>query len=102
MEQDILQKIKNLKQKYEKEGFIIIGVFGSYARGEFGKDSDIDILYELKDEFYKRYPGFKIYPVLDYIEEEMQKELQHRVDLANMNALKEIGNKYILPEVVYV
>jgi len=102
MEKEILHKIKKLKQKYEKDGFIIIGVFGSYARGEFTGESDIDILYELKDEFYKRYPGFKIYPVLDQIEEEMQKELRHRVDLANMNALNEIGNKYILPEVVNV
>lgn len=102
MEQDIIQKLKNLKQKYEKEGFIIIGVFGSYARGESDKDSDIDILYELKDEFYKRYPGFKVYPVLDRIEGEIHAELRHRVDLANMNALNEIGNKYILPELVYV
>jgi len=102
MEQDILQKIKNLKQKYEKDGFVIIGVFGSYARGEYNEDSDIDILYELKDVFYKRYPGFKIYPVLDQIEEEIHEELRHRVDLANVNALNEIGNKYILPEVVYV
>jgi len=102
MEQDILRKLKKLKQKYEKDGFIIIGVFGSYARGESDNDSDIDILYELKDEFYKRYPGFKIYPVIDQIEEEIHSELLRRVDLANMNALNEIGSKYILPEVVYV
>lgn len=102
MEQKILSKIKILKQKYEKEGFIIIGVFGSYARGESSVDSDIDILYEIKDEFYKKYPGFKFYPVLERIEDEMQKELRHRVDLANIKALNEVGNKYILPELVYV
>ncbi len=102
MEQDILRKIKFLKQKYEKDGFIIIGVFGSYARGESGQESDIDILYEMKDEFYKKYPGFKVYPVLDRIEDEIEKELQHRVDLANIKALNEIGTKYILLELVYV
>lgn len=102
MENEIIQKIQNLKMKYEKDGFIIIGVFGSFARGDFTTGSDIDILYELKDDFYKKYPGFKTFPVLDRIEEDIEKELKHKVDLANVNALNEIGNKYILPEVVYV
>lgn len=102
MGKDILNKIQYLKQKYEKEGFIIVGVFGSYARGDYTADSDIDILYELKDEFYKRYPGFKVFPVLDKIEEEMQKELMYNIDLTNIKALNEIGNKYILPEVINV
>jgi len=102
MGKEIINKIKLLKEKYESEGFIILGIFGSYARGDFRDDSDIDILYELKAEFYNRYPGFEIYTAIDEIENDIRKELKHNVDLANRNALNEIGYKYILPEVVYV
>ena len=31
---EILQKLKELKPKYEEEGFLILGLFGSYARDE--------------------------------------------------------------------
>ena len=43
MKQEILDKIKVLKNKYEPEGFLIIGIFGSVARGEASKKSDIDL-----------------------------------------------------------
>lgn len=102
MEKEIFDKIRHLKEKYETDGFIILGVFGSYARGDYRNDSDIDILYELKTEFYNRYPGFEVYTAIDEIENDIRKELKHKVDLANRNALTEIGHKYILPEVIYV
>lgn len=102
MDRDLIKKIQILKEKYYSEGFVILGIFGSYARGDFGSDSDIDILYELSEEFYNRYPGFEIFMAIDEIEKNIRHELDHNVDLANRNALTEIGNKYILPEVVYV
>jgi len=102
MNKDLIEKIRHLKNEYEKDGFIILGIFGSYARGDFKDNSDIDILYELKDNFYKRYPGFEIYTAIDKIEKRIQDELKRDVDLANKNALNEIGCKYILPEVIYV
>jgi len=38
--EEILQKPKELKPKYEAEGFEILGLFGSYARGEETESSD--------------------------------------------------------------
>ncbi|MFH0975424.1 MAG: nucleotidyltransferase domain-containing protein [Spirochaetota bacterium] len=102
MNTTVINKIKNLKSKYEPEGFIILGVFGSYVRGEETENSDIDILYEMTDSFYKKYPGWDVIPVIEQIEKEFKKELGMEIDLANKNALNEIGKKYILPEVMYV
>jgi hypothetical protein len=34
---------------YEKYGVTEVGIFGSYARGEQGPESDLDILIELED-----------------------------------------------------
>jgi uncharacterized protein len=102
MNETLINKIKTLKEKYEKEGFVILGVFGSYARGEEVEHSDIDMLFEIKDSFYNKFKGWDIYPVIEKIEKNIEQELNHKIDMTNKNALNEIGKKYILPEVVYV
>jgi hypothetical protein len=79
-----------------------LGVFGSYARGDENEKSDIDILFEMTDSFYRKYPGWDVFPVIDEIEKEFSRTLKREVDLANKNALNDIGKKYILPEVQYV
>ena len=35
------------KRDYDSEGFMLLGVFGSQARGDSGSDSDLDLLYRL-------------------------------------------------------
>ncbi len=102
MNPELITKLKMLKKKYASEGFIILGIFGSYARDEQTPGSDIDILYELSEDIYERFPGWEIFPVLERIEQEIENELQSKVDIANKNALNEIGEKYILPEVIYI
>jgi uncharacterized protein len=99
-------KLKNnvlkLKKKYEAEGFIILGVFGSYARNQETKNSDIDILYRLDELFYEKYSGWDALGRIEDIKTEIEKFLGLTVDFANKNGLNEIGEKYILPEVAYV
>ena len=50
----IFENIKSLKKILQNDGFIIDGVFGSYARNEKLKDSDVDILYHLDKIFYDK------------------------------------------------
>ncbi len=102
MNMDIIDKIKRIKLKYESEGFIILGIFGSYARGDETEESDIDILFEMTDEFYGKHSGWNVFPVIDVIEKEFEEKLGKHIDLVNKNALNKIGKKYILPEVLYV
>ena len=46
---EYLQKLQQFKQQYSSEyGIERIGIFGSVARGEQTKNSDIDIYYEGK------------------------------------------------------
>ena len=102
MNKTILNKITKLKKKYEPAGFIVLGFFGSYARGEETPESDIDILYEMTDEFYLKYPGWNAISVIEDINKDFEHALGKKIDLANKSALNEIGRKYILPEVKYV
>jgi len=84
------RKDKLIREYYIKE----IGVFGSYARGEQGNKSDIDILVE----FSKPIDFFKF---LD-LEEELEKILNRRVDLVSKKALKPYIGRNILSEVIMV
>ena len=102
MKKIILEKVKQEKQKYELEGFNIIGFFGSFARLEENLQSDLDILYELSDEFLYRYNGWDLYFRINQIKLELEKSLNLHIDLANKNALDDIGRYFILQDLVYV
>ncbi|KHO50976.1 MAG: hypothetical protein QT05_C0047G0025 [archaeon GW2011_AR13] len=49
-----MEKLDSIKLKIARilknYGVVRAGIFGSYARGEQKKDSDIDILIELKEK----------------------------------------------------
>lgn len=102
MDKNIIEKLIKIKKSHEKLGFIILGIFGSYIRNEEQIDSDLDILYELTEDFYRKYPGWEMIPILTEIEHQCSKELGIKPDLVNKNALSEVSKKHILEEVFYV
>jgi predicted nucleotidyltransferase len=102
MNEMIIQNLKALKEKYLPEGFIIIGVFGSFAKDTEMEKSDIDILYELNERFLSANSGFDAYVKLDKIRLEIQRKLCRKIDMVNKNSLRRTGKKFILPETFYV
>ncbi|MEK6690071.1 MAG: nucleotidyltransferase family protein [Nitrospirota bacterium] len=80
-----------IKKKY---GVKKIGIFGSFARGEGKKGSDIDVLIELEDG----YETFDNYMDLKYFLEDL---FGRKVDLVTVEALKPQLKDDILQEVVY-
>lgn len=99
---DLLRKIKLLKPVYEKEGFVIDGIFGSYARGEQTPQSDVDILYHLKQPFFEKSQGFLGFKKLDDIKQNISKVLGIDVDIAPKNNLSRSGKKHIMRDILYV
>ena len=102
MNKELHNKLSILKERYNVEGFIITGVFGSCARNEELLESDVDILYELNNTFYEKYKGFKAILRLEEIKSEIKSYIGREVDIADKNFLSETSKKYILPEVDYV
>jgi len=88
----ILQKHKDeIKQKYKVKE---IGIFGSFARGEHRRRSDVDILVD-----FEEMPGFV---VLCEMEEHIQRLLRRKVDLVRKGALRPELRDIILDEVVFL
>ncbi|MCS7200114.1 MAG: nucleotidyltransferase family protein [Caldimicrobium sp.] len=74
----ILQENKDyIRERY---GVVIIGIFGSFARGEQTEVSDVDILVELK-----RPLGFEYLDLWD----ELETLLNCKVDLLTIGAAKQ-------------
>jgi len=93
-----LDKIKNIIAKHRKElsgkfEVMEIGIFGSYARGEQKKVSDIDILVK-----FQKPVGWEFIDLQDYLEHILGK----KVDLVTFAAIRPKMRDRILNEVVAV
>lgn len=55
MDETIIMELRKFKARHQQEyGIELLGVFGSYARGEARRESDVDIVVKLtkQDLFY--------------------------------------------------
>lgn len=101
--EQILIKLKELKPTYEKEGLILRGLFGSYARDEATEDSDIDLLYELNsNKFFDDDTDWGGGHKLDKIKSSLEKIFNHNVDLCTINNPSRTFQKYALKDAIYV
>lgn len=89
---DILQDLKGeIRKKYRAE---VIGIFGSYVRGEEGQESDIDVLVEFeKGASLLHLCGLSIF---------LEERLGIPVDVVPHDAIREEIRPYILKEVTYL
>lgn len=102
MDNVILQKLKGKKQSLLEDGFEILGVFGSFARGEETKNSDVDILYDIKPIFVQKYGGFQAFSKLNEIREDLKTLLGRNVDIATIDNDSKTFKEYALRDVVSV
>ena len=99
--EDILKQLKELKNHYLAEGFVIEGLFGSYAKDEANESSDVDILVEAKPFFVERY-GIKSIKRIKQIQKEISSLLGISVDFADKTGLSKTGKKFIIDKTIYV
>ncbi len=89
---EILQTLEGkVQREYKAE---IIGIFGSYARGEQKEDSDVDIIVR----FHEKASLFDLVGLADFLEE----KLKLKVDVVSERAIREELKDQILKEVVPV
>jgi len=70
-----------------------IGLFGSIVRDDFTAESDIDIIVDFNDKI-----GIEFITLAD----ELERTLNHKVDLVSRGGIKQKYFKVIEPEILYV
>ncbi len=92
-----MKNIKEIKSKIvkvlKKNKVVRAGIFGSYARGEQKKNSDIDILIK-----YPKGLGFGFAG----IELELEDKLKKKVDLLTYNSIHPLLKERILKEEIRI
>ncbi|MGC8926402.1 MAG: nucleotidyltransferase family protein [Myxococcota bacterium] len=97
-----MKTIKEIKKVIEKDREVIarefkaeiIGIFGSYVRGEQNEWSDLDILVRFKE-------GATLFDLVglgDFLEE----KLSIKIDIVSENAVRPEVKEHILKEVVTI
>ncbi len=77
----------------KKNGVVKAGIFGSYARGEQKKKSDVDILVQPPKGMGLEFVGMKL---------DLEKKLRKKVDLLTYNSLSPYLKEYILADEVKI
>jgi predicted nucleotidyltransferase len=92
---DIQNILTDLKSELTEKYYVSqLGIFGSYARGDYNSASDIDILVE-----YAQKPSlFDLIELKDYLSD----RLRMKVDLVTKDGLKPQIKEKILAEVIYL
>lgn len=91
-----IRQILKANKKYitDKYGVKVLGIFGSYARGEARKRSDVDILID-----FEQLPD--IFVLID-LEEYLGRLLKKKVDLVRKGAIRPELRDSISKETLYV
>jgi len=98
----ILDKLKNIKPKYQQEGFNIVALFGSYATDSQKDSSDIDLLYDVNEIFLEKYKGFRSISKVLEIQNELSNIFHAKVDLTSPSGLSQKLKDEIASKAIYV
>lgn len=91
---DIASKLQLMKPMLKEHFFVErLGFFGSFATGHQTADSDVDILVEFSQPL-----GWEFFD----LKSSLEKELQRKVDLVSIKALKSQLRDSILKQVIFV
>jgi len=94
---EIYKQLKELKQKFLKDGIEIIGIFGSIAKNKNDEFSDIDIAYKINyNIFFKKYKdGFSQILKLEEIKKILENNFHKKVDFILFNDKISKDIKYV-------
>jgi predicted nucleotidyltransferase len=97
----ILNVLKNNKELLKRHHVLKLGLFGSYARGEQKRNSDIDILVEFDEKsFGVNYKGY--FDTVTSLSTELSSLLRQNVDLVTIDMLSPHIASDVLKEVRYI
>ena len=100
----IINTVKKIKVQYTSDGLLLMGIFGSYARGDADEYSDIDIAYDIDyDMFFDKYQdGFSELLRIEELKNHLELALHKKVDLIPFKSTNKKLKNNIEKDLVYV
>jgi len=96
---DIIVYLKNKKDElYSSYGITTLGLYGSYARDEATKNSDIDIFYE-RDNRFELQSGLEFLNISDDLAHDLDVS---KVDFVSLESMNPIIKHYAKKDFIYV
>jgi uncharacterized protein len=97
VQQDIISFLKLHKKEISIKFHVSqLGLFGSFARNESTKDSDVDILYDLDES------ATNIFTLKKDFKNYLESELNRPIDLCRIKYMKPFIRDIIEKEAIYV
>ena len=90
---DVLDLLENQRESLRQFGVRELGVFGSFARNEQTRDSDVDVLVDLENHTFHAYMDLLFF---------LEDLFGRKVDLVMKETIKPIIRNRILAETVNV
>ncbi len=82
---EVIEILHQFNDIYKEEGFEIVSLFGSYARGTEDPFSDIDLAYRIDHERFHRDDAYAKLDAIARIKSELERSLRRKVDLIPAN-----------------
>ncbi len=92
---EVLQRVDANRERLAQLGVARLGLFGSFARGQQSRDSDVDLLVE----FAPGQKSFDNFMALSFLLEEL---FERRVELVTPESLSPYIRPHIMGEVEYI
>jgi len=102
MRQDLIEILARKKMELAADGFVVLGVYGSFVNDRETHETDMDVLFSVTEDFTERYRGFRFFQRIAFIKNELEEALLVRVDLCDREAVLELHRDYILGGVMNV
>ncbi len=97
----VLHYLEKIKFDFQKEGILIVGLFGSVARNKSDLFSDIDIAIKLQDDYLKSRSVWDYFDQINKIKNLISKKFNCKCDIFDLDSDSFI-KETVLKELIYV
>jgi len=98
----ILKNLHSFNNTHKDDGFVLVSLFGSYARGTQDMFSDIDLTYKINHNIFFKDDAFAKLSKIDEIKKELEHKFHKKVDLIPANTKNEQIQKTLEHEQIII
>jgi len=96
----ILTVLEELLPRFRAHGIESLALFGSYATGNYGVYSDVDIAIKKSPDFLQHYSAYAYFTTLNELRRLLQQKLGRPVDIFDLDS-DSVLKKQIESELIY-